>query len=55
MAEEEIRIPFNRHKLDALKVALYTAGKDFDKEIADLLRVSVRSVVIRLDNLGLTK
>ncbi len=37
MAEEEIRIPFNRHKLDALKVALYTAGKDFDREIADLL------------------
>lgn len=37
MAEEEIRIPFSKHKLDALKVALYTVGKDFDREIADLL------------------
>ena len=33
---------------------LWGRGKSV-KEIADLLRVSVRSVVIRLDNLGLTK
>lgn len=37
MAEEEIRIPFNKHKLDALKIALYYAGKNYDKEIAALL------------------
>ena len=33
---EEIRIPFNKHKLDALKVALYRAGKDFNFEIGNL-------------------
>ena len=33
---EEIRIPFNKHKLDALKVALYRSEKDFDFEIENL-------------------
>lgn len=36
MAETEIKIPINTHKLDALKVALYRAGKDFDLEIENL-------------------
>ena len=33
MAEEEIRIPFNKHKLDALKVALYEEGIDLDQSL----------------------
>lgn len=37
MAESEIRIPFDERKLDALKVALYYAGKDFGREMESLI------------------